>query len=258
MGSAEVVRKGWVVFLLTLRYLLTTRRGYATALLALVPILLTGSLAVARVATFDVNLFETLMVPLFFQVVLIFVALVQATALVRDEIEDTTIAYLLTRPISKPAILLSKYIGYLASVLVVLIPSVALSYVITVAYSGGGFSASLDVLGSFLAATALGAAAYGAFFLFLSVLLRRPLAIGLLFGFVWESIVGSLPGTVPKLSLIYYLKSVLKGLASSGPLASFPSDVSAPLAAAILLGFTIGILILTIFVFQDMEFAQKA
>src|SRR5690242_987767 len=128
MGLADVARKGWVVFWLTVRYLLTTRRGYATGLLALVPVLLTGSLAVARVPTFNMRLFEALMVPLFFQVVLIFVTLVQATALVREEIEDTTIAYLLTRPISKPAVLVFKYSGYLVSVLLLLVPPVVVSY----------------------------------------------------------------------------------------------------------------------------------
>ncbi len=68
-------------------------------------------------------------------------------------------------------------------------PSLVLSYVVTQAYSGDGLGADLDVLGAFLATTALGGAAYGAFFLFLSVAIRKPLAVGLLFGFVWESIV---------------------------------------------------------------------
>ncbi len=258
MALADGARKGWVVFALTVRYLLTTRRGYATGLLALVPILLTGSLAIARAPNFGVSLFETLMVPLFLQVVLVFVTLVQATALVREEIEDTTIAYLLTRPISKPAVLLFKYVGYLAAVLVVLIPPVTASYVITIAYAGAGYPETIGVLAALLAATALGAAAYGAFFLFLSVLLRRPLAVGLLFGFVWESIVGAIPGSVPKLSLIFYLKSILIGIVPSFPLGGFRTDVSAPLAAGILVGFTVAILVLGVFLFQEMEFAQKA
>ena len=87
---------------LTLQYLLSTRRGLATIALSWIPLLLMGSIALARVASFDILLFQTLMVPLFLQVVLIFVTLVDATALIREEIEDNTLPFLLTRPVSKP------------------------------------------------------------------------------------------------------------------------------------------------------------
>ena len=127
-------RKAWVVTALTLRYLLTTRRAIATVLLALVPLILTLSLAAARVATFDVMLFQQLMIPLFLQVVLIFVTLVNATALIREEIDDNTLPFLLTRPISKPALVAYKYIGYLVAVLVVLIPPIVVAYGVTEAW----------------------------------------------------------------------------------------------------------------------------
>ena len=64
----------------TLRYLLTTRRVIAMSLLAAVPLILASVLAIARVATFNILLFQSLMVPLFLQVVVIFVTLVSATA----------------------------------------------------------------------------------------------------------------------------------------------------------------------------------
>jgi ABC-2 type transport system permease protein len=255
---AGEARRAWVVFSLTLRYLLMTRRGFGVAALGAVPLILTGALAAARVATFDILLFQVLMVPLFLQVVLIFVTLVQATALVREEIEDNTLVYLLTRPVSKPALALYKYLGYYVAVLVLVVPSLVLSYVVTQAYSGDGLGADLDVLGAFLATTALGGAAYGAFFLFLSVVIRKPLAVGLLFGFVWESIVGSIPGDVPKLSIIHYLRSILKDMIAVGPLRTYPTDVSAPLAAVVLVAFTAVLLGVAMFAFQKSEFKQKA
>src|SRR3970282_821147 len=131
MKRAEELGKASVMFAMTLRYLLSTRRGIATAALAAVPLLLAGSLAAARVRTFDILLFQVLMVPLFLQVVLIFVTLVNATAVIREEIDDNTLPYLLTRPIGKPAIVVSKYVGYLGTVLILLIPSVVLAYLIT-------------------------------------------------------------------------------------------------------------------------------
>src|SRR5712691_11697923 len=124
-------RKAWVVTGPPVRYLLTARRAIATGLLALVPVILTLSLAAARVVTFDIVLFQQLMIPLFLQVVLIFVTLVNATALIREEIDDNTLPFLLTRPISKPALVGYKYIGYLVAVLVVLIPPIIVAYGVT-------------------------------------------------------------------------------------------------------------------------------
>ncbi len=254
----STLRKGWVVTSLTIRYLTSTRRGIVTLGLSWVPLLLTAALAIARVASFDILLFQQLMIPLFLQIVVVFVTLVSAMALVREEIDDNTLPFLLTRPVSKPTVAVSKYAGYLIAALAFLLPPVAVSYAVTQAYGGAGLTADTDVLAGFLAATAMGILAYGALFYFLSVAFRKPLMIGLLIGFVWESIVGSLPGSVPKLSLIYYLKSVLKGMVSVGPLSGFQTDVSASWAAVILIVFSVVMLVLAAVLFQSMEFRQKA
>src|SRR5213594_4943388 len=258
MDWTESFRKAWVLTDLTSRYLLATRRVIATALLAAVPLILTLSLAAARVAIFDISLFQILMIPLFLQVVLIFVTLVNATALIREEIDDNTLPFLLTRPISKPALVAYKYVGYLIAILVLVLPPVVVAYGVTEAYGGLGFTADADVLLGFLAVTILGTAAYGALFLFVSVLVRRPLAVGLLIGFVWESVVDSIPGDVPKLSVIHYLKTILKDVVAIGPLGGYPSDLSAGAAAGVLIAFSIAMVILSAFVFQQMEFRQKA
>jgi ABC-2 type transport system permease protein len=255
---SESARKFWVVASLTVRYLLGTRRVIAMALLSSIPFVLALSLAGARVAAFNIILFQVIMIPLFFSVVLIFVTLVNATALIREEIEDNTIPYLLTRPISRPAVALYKYIGYLAAVLLLLVPPILLAYGVTEVYQRTGLGADRDVLGGFLVATVLGSAAYGALFLFISVLVRKPLAVGLLIGFVWESIVGSLPGDVPKLSVIHYLKSILKGMIGVTPLATYNTDISPGVAVLLLIGFSVAMIVLTMLLFAQMEFRQKA
>ncbi len=252
------LRKGWVVTVLSVRYLASTRRGIVTLGLSWIPLLLTSVLAIAHISSFDILLFQQLMVPLFLQIVLVFVTLVSAMALIREEIDDNTLPFLLTRPVSKPVVALSKYAGYLAAALAFLLPPVLVSYAITEAYAGAALGTDLDVLEGFLAVTALGVLAYGALFYFLSVALRKPLMVGLLIGFVWESIVGSLPGSVPKLSLIYYLKSVLKGVVSVGPLSGFATDVSAAVAAVVLIVFAVIMVALAAVLFQGMEFRQKA
>lgn len=258
MGVGEGFRKGWVVTLLTIRYLLSTRRGLVTLALSWVPLLLMASLAVARVPSFGIVLFESLMVPLFLQIVLIFVTLVNATSLIREEIDDNTLPYLLTRPVSKPTLAVSKYAGYLVAAMILLLPPVALAYGVAAVYQGTGLGSDTNVLLGFLAATALGATAYGALFFFLSVALRKPLTVGLLIGFLWESVAGALPGNVKNLSLIYYLQCVLQGTIPGSSFLGQPPNVSAPLAAGILIAFAIAMLIIAALLFQKMEFRQKA
>jgi len=141
---------------------------------------------------------------------------------------------------------------------VLVLPPVVVAYGVTEAYGGLGFTADSDVLWGFLAVTILGTAAYGALFLFISVLVRRPLAVGLLIGFVWESVVDSIPGDVPKLSVIHYLKTILKDVVAIGPLGGYSSDLSSGAAAGVLIAFSIAMVILSAFVFQQMEFRQKA
>src|SRR5438046_2385129 len=119
------------------------------------------------------------------------------TARTRQEIDANTLPFLLTRPISKPSIAMYKYLGYLAAVLILLVPPLIVAYGVTEAYGGFSFTSDLDVLGGFLLVTVLGSAAYGGLFLFISVLVRKPLAVGLLIGCVCESTGGSIPGDGP-------------------------------------------------------------
>ena len=168
-----------------------------------------------------------------------------ATLLIREEIEDNPLPFLLTRPVSKPSLAVSKFAGYLIAGVALLLPPVVVAYGITEAYVGTGLGADVDVLEGFLAATALGVLAYGALFYLLSVVLRKPLMVGLLIGFVWESIVVSLPGSVPKLSITYYLRSVLGGMIAVGPYTGNPDYVSAPVAVAVLVVFSIVVLVLS-------------
>src|SRR5207245_9979766 len=94
-------------------------------------------------------------------------------------------------------------------------------------------------------------------FLFISVVVRRPLAVGLLIGFLWESVVGNIPGDVRKLSVIHYLKSILKDTISVTPLSIYSTDVSAAISVVVLIGFSITMVVPPILAFQHMEFKTK-
>jgi ABC-2 family transporter len=82
------------------------------------------------------------------------------TSLIADEIEEKTITYLFTRPIPRGAIVLGKYLAYILCTTCVVLPSVAVVFMVMVPFDEmaplfGSFLRNLGVL-------ALGLGAYGA------------------------------------------------------------------------------------------------
>src|SRR5947208_10530292 len=58
------------------------------------------------------------------------------TSLIADEVEDKTITYLFTRPIPKGAVLLGKFLAYLACTIFVVLPSIVIVYMLIVPMRG--------------------------------------------------------------------------------------------------------------------------
>ena len=129
------------------------------------------------------------------------------TALMADEVEDKTLTYLFTRPIPRGAVLLGKYLAYLACTSLVVLPSVMLAYFLVVPFAevGGTFrSLVLD-----LAILVLGLAVYGAVFAFVGTWLKRPLVVGLVFAFGWEQVAMALPGYLRQFTVAHWLQALV-------------------------------------------------
>lgn len=134
------------------------------------------------------------------------------TAIVSQEVEQRTIVYLLTRPVPRWQLLLVRY---LASVVVVTLLGIFASVLSSMGAYGGGF-ASNPLLGRDALALFVGALAYGALFLMVSLLFNRALIICTLFAFGWESSVPSLPGDIYRLSVYSYLQPIANHPTSGG------------------------------------------
>jgi ABC-2 type transport system permease protein len=125
------------------------------------------------------------------------------TAIITQEVEQRTIVYLLTRPVPRWKLLL---IRYAASVLVVAMIGIIGAVLATLgAYRGLG---SNPVLANDILALFVGAVAYGALFLFVSLLFNRSLIICALFAFGWESSIPNMPGEMYRLSIFSYLQAI--------------------------------------------------
>src|SRR5205814_6356650 len=86
------------------------------------------------------------------------------TSLIADEVEDKTITYLFTRPIARGAVVIGKYLAYLACTTLLVLPSVVLVYFLIVPIAGGSIGPSFPALMEDLGMLLVGLTAYGAVF----------------------------------------------------------------------------------------------
>jgi ABC-2 type transport system permease protein len=130
------------------------------------------------------------------------------TSLMADEVEDKTITYLFTRPIPRGAVLVGKYLAYLACTIFVVLPSVMLVYLLVVPIRGSLGGAFMDLVKD-LVLLAVGLAVYGAVFAFVGAKFKRPLLIGLIFIFGWEQAALAFPGYLKRFTVAYYLQGLV-------------------------------------------------
>jgi len=135
------------------------------------------------------------------------------TSLIADEVEDRTITYLFTRPVRRGAVMVGKYLAYLACTSMAVAAAVALVFAAVV--DGATWSDAL-MLAGYLGTLVLGLAAYGALFALMGASLERPLVIGLLFAFGWEQVALLVPGYLRRFTIAYHLQSVIREPGAAG------------------------------------------
>ena len=86
-----------------------------------------------RVAGFGI--FGVMIWVLFLRFIVPVLGVFYGTALMADEVEDKTITYLFTRPIPRGAVLVGKFLAYLACTFLVVLPSVMIVYFLLVPLS---------------------------------------------------------------------------------------------------------------------------
>ncbi|MEE9173505.1 MAG: hypothetical protein V3U30_00850 [Thermoplasmata archaeon] len=204
---------------LTAKTTLSSRKGAVTWVVALLPLYVVGGV-IAAGQQVDIELFQILIVALL-SLVLVVTALVHGARLFREELEDNTLAYLTTRGISKASLVAYKFLGYYASALVIVTLPIIATYFLAAASTGVPLAENIQVLGAFVTMAAVGIAAFGGLFLLIGFALKRALMAGLLYGFLWETLIPNLPGNVPLLSITHYLRSIGQNLVSTGILSQW-------------------------------------
>jgi ABC-type transport system involved in multi-copper enzyme maturation permease subunit len=144
---------------------------------------------------------------LFLRFVIPILGVFYGTALMADEVEDKTITYLFTRPVPRGAILVGKYLAYLACTSLVVLPSVMLVYFLLIRFSE--IPSTFMQLVTDLGLLFTGLAVYGALFAFIGAFFKRPLVIGLIFVMGWEQTAMVLPGYMKRFTVAYYLQALV-------------------------------------------------
>lgn len=194
------------------------------------------------------DLMDTLILFFFMPII----AMIYGSSLIRDEIDDKSITHVATAPLDRAF----SYVGYY-------IPLALAVAVSTVTVNTVGFLAffAQNDLGSeaweiwleFTALVVIGSFVYSALFLAVSVLFKKPVFFGLFYAFIWEGLIGSLPGVIQKFSVKHYLRSVGSDWVDYGSISSF-EEASDPLASGMVLLFLLLFLVfLGAYLFRDME-----
>lgn len=198
-------------------------------LLLPLPLLLVGLAALCR--AYDVRPSDwgtPVLVGLGLAVLLPVVSLIVGTGVLGSEVDDGTIVHILTKPLPRRDIIAAKLgVAVGVSALTAAVPL----------FVAGWLADSIRLGGALAVAAVVGAFAYSALFLLLSLLTRRPVLLGLVYILVWEGLLGRFVSGTRVLSIEQYVITIADKISPTGLL---ESKVSLPVAAVMAAIFVVG------------------
>jgi ABC-2 type transport system permease protein len=213
------------VFELSLGEMLWSRRTIFMALVVGLPVVLALVIRLFNMAVDGPAVFGLIIWAFFLRFSIPVLGVFYGTSLIADEVEDKTITYLFARPIAREAVLVGKYLAYVACTVLVVLPSIILVWFLVIPM-GGSLGANFLDLVKDLGIVAIGLAVYGAVFAFIGAWFKRPLLVGLVFVFGWEQIVLAFPGYLKQLSVAYYLQGLVPHAMPNDSFASMVQAIS--------------------------------
>lgn len=155
--------------------------------------------------------------------VLPIMAMIFGASMIRNEIDDRSITPVVTSPVDRRI----SYLGYYLSLLAVLV----LSLLLVTSFGWAGYylvsgisSGAVGLLLAYLGVLMLGAVVYASLFLVMGVVLKQPIYLGLIYAFVWEGFIGSLPGAVGNITIMHQLRVIASSQIHYGSISGFSGD----------------------------------
>lgn len=211
----------------------------------------TGYAATQGMETVDEgsDLLDTLVISFFLPVL----TMIYGSSLIRDEIEDKSITQVLVSPLNR----MNVFMGYFASLLViqffimsVITTSGWLTFFTMNGFPDGAFSVYISYLGMVV----IGSVIYSSLFIFVSIIMENPIYFGLFYAFIWESFIGSLPGSIHLMAIKHYIRSLGSVWLDHGSIVNYDNTgLNASLAVVVVV--TVIFLIMGSLIFRTKEFA---
>jgi len=178
-----------------------------------------------------------------------------ATESFGGEREGSSMLWLLTRPLPRPAIYLAKFVALLPWALGLNLGGFAL-----LCLAGGRPGPQAFRL--FWPAVLFGTLAFAALFQLIGAFFRRPAIVAVVYSFFLETILGNMPGYMKRLSLSFYTRCMMfdaaqeQGLQPEKPSIYLPVEGTS--ALGVLLLTTVVLVVVGMAVFARKEYRESA
>lgn len=209
---------------------LSLLRGWRGILLALLPAALLLLTAVIQGLLGDDarDVVDVVLGGLTMGTVVPLIALIIGTGAISTEVDDGSIVYLLTKPIPRWKIVLTKYaVAAVTALVFAALPTYAAALILT----GAG-----PVALAYGLAAGIACVVYCALFVMLGVLSRQAVIIGLVYVLLWENLVAGLISGTRVLSVQYWATSIASTVAPGQISPAVGVAVAAVLAAVTTVG----------------------
>ncbi|MER5735046.1 ABC transporter permease [Streptomyces sp. NPDC002262] len=213
---------------LTYRALLGRRRA---AILFLLPgLLLIIAAAVRAINGADDQVAADLLGGFALATMVPLIGVIAGTGAIGPEIDDGSIVYLLSKPVKRPTIIVTKLIVAIAVTMVFsAVPTLIAGFIL----NGNGQQVAV----AYTVAALVASIAYSALFLLLGTISRHAVVIGLVYALVWEALFGSLIAGARTLSVQQWALALAEKVTGEGLISS---DVALPTATVLLVAVTLG------------------
>lgn len=193
------------------------------------------------------NLLDQLMLSFFLPII----TMLYGSSIIREEIEDKSITMMLVSPLHRILIYFCYYIAVTFTVSLFMIGITTTG--VTTFFGLIDFSNDAIVLyRDIMLLSVVGTFVYSALYLLVSLLTEHPLYFGLPYAFLWEWLIASFPGTIHKVTLKHYLRSIGQEWIQIGSIASYNAS-SYWHTIIILLSITLGFFLIGGFLFMRKE-----
>ncbi|MFC9650203.1 ABC transporter permease [Streptomyces sp. NPDC056937] len=157
------------------------------------------------------------------------IGVIAGTGAIGPEIDDGSIVYLLSKPVKRSTIIVTKLIVAIAVTMAFsAIPTFIAGYIL----NGNGQQIAI----AYTVAALVASIAYSALFLLLGTVSRHAVVIGLVYALVWETLFGSLVAGARTLSVQQWSLALAQKI---GDGTTITSDVGLPLAVVLLVGVSV-------------------